>query len=436
MHTVVHPTPARVRHSAAHRDPRRVPAAQQRRDEVRRHREELLETLFSSLSRRDQRVRGEHYLRGLLLADGRKSVRNIALSLGLPDEEQRLHHFISGSTWDWAPMRAAHAGFLDRLRPAQAWVLHAVTIPKVGEHTVGVDRFFDARAGRVVGGQRAFAAWYASPGFSAPVNWKLFMPRHWMDDDELRGRAEIPPALTYAPIDQCGPAAVLEAARDWQLPPRPVLMDLRGDTNWQSARRFVTAGLPVLARTSAADRFVVDDPAPPRFPGRRASATGTLEPGHPAPAANILEPGHPASAASILESVRSARREVEWTDPGNPGLTHTSWVAAVRVRLPDDRLGAHRPLLLLGEWHPGQETPAQIWVSDLAQAAPAELMRLTKLTRRVALDQSLGAGRTGTRDFVGRSFCGWHRHMTLASAAHTMRLLGQHGLLNPPATAA
>ncbi|MCX5170257.1 IS701 family transposase [Streptomyces antibioticus] len=391
------------------------PRARQRRDEVRRSREELLETLFSSLSRRDQRVRGEHYLRGLLLADGRKSVRNIALSLGLPDEEQRLHHFISGSTWDWAPMRAAHAGFLERVRPPQAWVLHAVTIPKVGEHTVGVDRFADTRAGRTVSGQRAFAAWYASAAFSAPVNWRLFMPRHWMEDAELRTRAEIPPALSYEPVEQCGPAAVLEAARDWQLPPRPVLMDLRGGTDWQSAHRFLTAGLPVLARTSATDRFVLDDaPAPGSTPAS-------------------------APAASILDSVRSARREVEWADPGNRGLTHTSWVTAVRVRLPYDRQpdnrqpydrqgahrpDAHRPLLLLGEWHPGRRTPAQIWVTDLVEAAPDELLRLTKLTRRVALDQNLGAGRTGTRDFVGRSFCGWHRHMTLASAAHTMRLLG------------
>ncbi|SMF62771.1 transposase [Streptomyces sp. Amel2xC10] len=415
MSTVIHPArdPRLDPRFAPRLDARHAirpdPRARQRRGEVRRSREELLETLLSSLGRRDQRVRGEHYLRGLLLADGRKSVRNIALSLGLPDEEQRLHHFISGSTWDWAPMRAAHARFLERVRPPQAWVLHAVTIPKVGEHTVGVDRFADTRAGRTVSGQRAFAAWYASAAFSAPVNWRLFMPRHWMEDAELRTRAEIPHALPYEPVEQCGPSAVLEAARDWQLPPRPVLMDLRGGTDWQSAHRFLTAGLPVLARTSATDRFVVDDPAQT-----------------PAPV--------PAPAASILDALRSARREVTWTDPGNRGLPHTSWVTAARVRLPDDRLpydrqgahrpDAHRPLLLLGEWHPGRRTPAQIWVTDLVEAAPDELVRLTKLTRRVALDQNLGAGRTGTRDFVGRSFCGWHRHMTLASAAHTMRLLG------------
>ncbi|MEU6669333.1 transposase [Streptomyces sp. NPDC046727] len=399
MHTVVQPKPARPQHTS--RGPRRIPRDHHRSAELRRHREELLETLLSALSRRDQRVRGELYLRGLLLADGRKSVRNLAYSLGRPDEEQRLHHFICGSTWDWTPMRAAHAGFLDRLCPPQAWVLHAVTIPKDGEHTVGVDRFLDHQARRYVNGQRAFGAWYASTAFSAPVNWKLFMPRHWIDDAALRGRADIPPAVAYESMERCAADAVLEAARDRSGPPRPVLMDLRADAEWQSARRLTAAGLPMVARIAETTWFVADDPTLPR--------SGT----------------RPLPAASILDSVKSARRAVDWADPGGSGSVHTSWVAAVRVRMAEAaRLGHDRPLVLLGEWRPGQETPAEVWVSDLVDTAPADLLKLTKLTRKVALDWSLGADRTGARDFVGRSFCGWHRHMTLASAAHSLRLLG------------
>ncbi|MEU6373602.1 transposase [Streptomyces sp. NPDC046909] len=393
MYTMVEPRPVS-----------RIPRARDRhRDaELRRHREQLLGTLFTSLSRRDQRVRGEHYLRGLLLADGRKSVRNIALSLGRPDEEQRLHHFISGSTWDWAPIRAAHAGFLDQVSPPRAWVLHAVTIPKDGEHTVGVDRFPDPRDGRSVNGQRAFGAWYASTAFSAPVNWKLFMPRHWIDDETLRGRADVPATVGYEPMGQCAADVVLEAARQFSVPPRPVLMDLRTDPDWCSARRLADAGLPVVARISANTPLVVADAVPASSDGRAVSSASV-------------------SALSILDSAKSLRRAVDWADPGGSGSVHTSWVAAVRVRR-----GA-RQLTLLGEWRPGQETPAQIWVSDLADAGPAELLKLTKLTRKVALDSSLGADRTGARDFVGRSFCGWHRHMTLASAAHTLRLLALRG---------
>lgn len=43
---------------------------------------------------------------------------------------------------------------------------------------------------------------------------------------------------------------------------------------------------------------------------------------------------------------------------------------------------------------------------------------MTKIAARVVHDgESLG-DRVGLRDFEGRSFPGWHRHMTLASVAH------------------
>jgi hypothetical protein len=48
------------------------------------------------------------------------------------------------------------------------------------------------------------------------------------------------------------------------------------------------------------------------------------------------------------------------------------------------------------------------------------LLRLTRLTQRVARDFTEIADRVGIRDFSGRSFVGWHRHVTLASAAHAV----------------
>ncbi|MEV4442291.1 transposase, partial [Streptomyces sp. NPDC049577] len=68
---------------------------------------ELCAVLFASLPRSDQRRRGEAYVRGLLGAQGRKSIRNIAALIGGQAAEQSLHHFISSSTWDWSPVRRA-----------------------------------------------------------------------------------------------------------------------------------------------------------------------------------------------------------------------------------------------------------------------------------------------------------------------------------------
>ncbi|MFF3322712.1 IS701 family transposase [Streptomyces sp. NPDC002889] len=362
-------------------------------------REDFLAALFSSLSRRDQRERGEQYVRGLLVAQGRKSVRNIAASLGIPEEEQRLHHFIAVSTWDWEPVRAALADFLERTSPPQAWVIQSMLIPKVGEHTVGVDRWFDQRYGQTVVGQRAYGAWYASDRLSVPVNWKLFLPSRWAYDRDLRNRAEIPDKVAGQPLEECAATVVLDAAAAWNTRPRPVLMDLRDSNGWRAMSRFASAGFPVLARIDRGARLVVEDPL---LPG----AGGAAMP-----------------AARILDAVKALRHPVEWADPSGAPSIRASLVASVRVRTPESSPGARRTLLLLGEWHTPDRAPAQVWITDLTKVPSSSLLRLTKLTRRVARDFSRGGDEVGLRDFVGRSFRGWHRHMTLASAAHTMAAL-------------
>lgn len=76
----------------------------------------------------------------------------------------------------------------------------------------------------------------------------------------------------------------------------------------------------------------------------------------------------------------------------------------------------------------GKASP-DLWLASPSLApAPAfssvgELLRLARLTRRVARDEERIGERVGMRDFEGRSFNGWHRHMTLASAAHAVSAL-------------
>ena len=93
------------------------PAREATRDSVLR---ELSAVLFGSLPRSDQRRRGMEYVQGLLGVEGRKSIRNISSLFGGEVAEQSLHHFISGSTWDWGPVRRALARHLEEVSPAAA----------------------------------------------------------------------------------------------------------------------------------------------------------------------------------------------------------------------------------------------------------------------------------------------------------------------------
>jgi hypothetical protein len=101
--------------------------------------------------------------------------------------------------------------------------------------------------------------------------------------------------------------------------------------------------------------------------------------------------------------------------------------AKVRVGLPGRVQHIERGLVLLGEWDDPRRPAAQLWVTNMAKAPAPVLLRLTRLTDRVAQDLSGFGDRAGLRDFEGRSLRGWHCHITLASAAHAVEVLTAGG---------
>ncbi|QLH21594.1 transposase [Streptomyces sp. Rer75] len=371
---------------------------------------ELADVLFTSFVRRDQREKGEQYLRGLLRARGRKSIRNVAAHVGGPAAEQSLHHFISSSTWDWMPVREALAAHLEQAIAPQAWVVRSMPILKAGHQSVGVDRVFDPCLGHAFRGQHAFGVWYANEMFSVPVHWRLHLPETWVQDDNRRRRADIPEAVGEESAEECASAAVLMALTSWQVPVRPVVLNTHVTRIAATVGRFTQAGVPVIVRASGASPVTVRDPA---LPGYGAG---------------------PLGAQQILAAVRGLGRRVEWTDPASPSRTRCDSVAvAVRV---GGAARSGRPgrdgtregeLMLLGEWESGSHVPTAMWITNMASVPVGTLLRMTKLAGRARRDLEQVGEHVGLKDFEGRSFSGWHRHITLASAAHAVVALAGSG---------
>lgn len=338
--------------------------------------EELCTVLFASLRRADQRARGVEYLRGLLATRGRKSIRNIAAAVG--GTEQSLHHFVSDSTWDWMPVRRALTEFVLWRAEPRAWVLRPMVIPKAGNQSVGVGRRFDPALGQTLNAQQAVGVWAASERSATPVGWRLHLSHAWLTDEGRRGRAAIPAEAAPETIGDCAVAAYLDAG----LPDLPLVLDTRE----LGAVIPRLAGVPFLARVS------------PTLPVLRGHET---------------VPAH-----RLLGAAKDLRRPVTWTETWTEtGVPRTALAAAVRVTLPET---GH--LLLLGVADIGASWPGELWLTNLS-APPAALLRLSRLTRRVDRDFTEIADRVGIRDFSGRSFVGWHRHVTLASAAHAVTAL-------------
>lgn len=365
----------------------------------------LCARLFDHLPRSDQRNRGTDYLLGLLAAQGRKSIRNIAALFGGPEVEQRLHHFVCSSTWDWAPMRRALAEYLHESAAPLAWVAAPMIIPKTGTSSIGVDRRFVPELGRVLNAQQAVGVWAAAEDYSCPVNWRLQLSGPWLEDGARRRRALIPDLVGAAGLEECTAEVCVETARDWRLPQRTVVLDARAMNAASVVRRLLSADVPFLARVAGGLRLAPVDAALSRWSSQ------------------------PEAARTITKVARTLLRPVAWRNHEAGGAARGGMAAAIRVELERPAVRTAEPaelslLSVAGDRHGGGE---EFWLTDRSPAELPALVRLTRLPGRVHRDLHEVADEVGVRDFTGRSYAGWHRHITLASAAHAVRALEAAG---------
>jgi SRSO17 transposase len=91
-----------------------------------------------------------------------------------------------------------------------------------------------------------------------------------------------------------------------------------------------------------------------------------------------------------------------------------------QVRLRRAAGGGQLPVgWLLAEWPPGEPEPVKYWLASLPVDTPLErLVGLAKLRWRVEHDCRELKDALGLDHFEGRSFKGWHHHVTLVSVAH------------------
>jgi SRSO17 transposase len=142
----------------------------------------------------------------------------------------------------------------------------------------------------------------------------------------------------------------------------------------------------------------------------------------------------PTLADLITAAGAAAARRVSW----RPGSRHragrrlpmSSRFVFIRVR-PAGRflLTPHRgqdlpETWLLAEWPPGADEPIKYWLSNLPERiAKRTLVRWAKLRWRIEHDYREIKTGLGLDHYEGRTWQGWHHHVTLVSAAHTFLTL-------------
>ncbi|MBO2448772.1 IS701 family transposase [Actinomadura barringtoniae] len=338
--------------------------------------------LFCTFARSDQRRWGEVYVRGLTDVRGRKSVRRISEHVLGERADQNLQQFVNQSPWEWGPVRSRLAQHVSAMLRPRLWVAKEVIFPKNGASSVGVAKQYVDTWGRTLNCQVGLALFVAGDLGSCPVNWKLQLPRSWNDDLERRKRTHLPDEERHRPRWSHLLDAVDEMALDWDLTPPPILVDARHERNTEPLLAGLEErGLHYLVRVKDGTPLVA----------RR---------GGPALAWHKGRAEMPGRARFVLAPLAPARTPVNRPPRPHPG-----------------------PRRVLAEWPSSQPSPTDLWLTNLNPSRLQSLTDLIRLSRRTSTDLTVMKEELGLQHFEGRSFRGWHHHVTLVSVAHGHRLL-------------
>jgi SRSO17 transposase len=254
---------------------------------------------------------------------------------------------------------------------------------------------------------------------SCPIDWRLFLAEEWDGDVERRAKAHLPDEVQHAPKWLLA-LQMLDELISWGLVPPPISSDAGyGEiTEFRQGLedRELDYVVQVKPGTSAFAEHV--HPVRPDYRGR----------GRP-PAARYRD--KPSSLRKLALAAGAERAvEVTWREGSRGAMT--SRFLALRVRPANEQLRrrAHQTdseladRWLLVEWPQGAEEPVKYWLSNLPADTPlARLVALAKIRWRIEHDYRELKDALGLDHFEGRSYRGWHHHVTLVSVAHAFLTL-------------
>ena len=348
--------------------------------------------------------------------------------------------FITSSTWDYAAVRRNVARGFAASQPVEALVVDDTGFAKDGTASPCVARQYSGTLGKVGNCQLGVSVHLVNERASCAADWRLFCPDSWDDaklDDPVaaaaarrrRRQARIPGEVRHT--------------GKWRLA-LEMIDEMTGPGGWGLADQVTATGgaRPVaVADAGYGDNTAFRQELQKRgwqymlaVKGTTSAHAGDARPAAPAPRSGPgrpRKPAYPRPPASLRQlAITHATQiqQVTWRQgtratKGNPTAAMTSHFLAIRVRpanrdIPRADDGSLPECWLLAEWPPEADEPTDYWLSDLPATTPiAELVRLAKIRWRIEHDYRELKHALGLGHFEGRSFTGWHRHVTLAALA-------------------
>jgi len=361
--------------------------------------EEFAQPFAASLPSPESRAHTRTYLSGLLSDVEHKNAESIAYRYDL--DRQVIQRFLGEVDWDHEPLIeelvrqvAATIG-----RPDAVLVFDPSAFPKKGAASVGVQRQWCGRLGKVENCQVGVFLGYVTDAEHALVDFALYLPREWANDKKRRKKAGVP-------------------------------RDVRYRTRHELALEMLGRHGPVLPHGWVAGDDEMGRPAwfRQRLAGGRhryllavPSNTTIRDLEEPAPAYG----GHGRYPKAPFRGVRSWCESLPagaWTKltvrDGERGPLEVEVVARRVESKVDRRVVGFEETLVVIRYIDGGGMKHDYHLSNAAPETPlAEFARVAKASHRVEECLKRSKSEAGLGDYQVRNWRGWHHHMALSLIA-------------------
>jgi SRSO17 transposase len=363
--------------------------------------EAFLRPFVDALASPQQQTNARHYVQGLLSDLGSKDAESIAY---LHDRErQGLQKFIGQAPWDPRPLLTE----LTRQVGAELGEADGVLIfdpsafPKKGAESVGVQRQWCGRLGKLDNCQVGVYLGYVSCHEHALVDVRLYLPKQWARDRKRRQKAGVPQSVRFLTRHEL--ALEMLDERGPMLPHAWVAGDDEmGRCSWfreQLRRRGECYLLAVPSNTSVRD-LVAPEP-PYAGHGRR--------PRVPFVRVDRWCAALPEAAWEVVE-VRDGEK--------GPLAVQAAW-GLVQARTQGQPSDVAEILVVFRERQGDGSWKHDYLLSNAPLTTPvAEFARVLKAEHRIEECLKRAKGEAGLADYQVRTWEGWHHHQALALLAN------------------
>jgi SRSO17 transposase len=398
----------------------------------------FLEPFAPLFRRRESRTSLERYVTGLLTDLPRKNCDTIAAAVAGTSTE-RLQHLLTDADWDSGALDRARVERLTALSPPGGILaVDDVGLPKQGTRSVGVQRQYCGAAGKIANCQVVVTAEYVTdePASSSPLHWpvsgRLYLPERWADDPDRRTHAHVPKDLTFQTKPQLA-LALIDRAREWQVPFRsvvadagygsnPTFLDGLEERNLQyvcAVERSFGVRLPSEVHAAAAQTEKRNGRGRPKLP-------------RPAPLYSVgdlvaAQPDHVWQTVTWREGTKAPLRKQFLAIRVHRGTGNPAWgedgLSTSHARVTTGSEGwllAERPV-------PGEDGERKYYYANLPHEASQERL-VTIAHARWPIEQFYedGKGEAGLEDYQGRRWDGFQRHLALVMLTYSFLMLQRH----------